>query len=101
MVSCRDRFKTVLRLCRRRLGPYALLLLAALAVAELPLDRVQQLYGGQAVRIYRDWQQLLLAQRRESNELRACAEFCVNGHLAGNCHLVRSPHVYQETHHFR
>jgi len=70
MVSCRDRFKTALRLCRRRLGPYALLLLAALAVAELPLDRVQQLYGGQAVRIYRDWQQLLLAQRRESNELK-------------------------------
>ena len=31
----------------------------------------------------------------------ACAEFCVNGHLAGNCHLVRSPHVYQETRHFR
>jgi len=35
------------------------------------------------------------------NKTGDCAEFCVNGHLAGNCHLVRSPHVYQETHHFR
>lgn len=44
------------------------LVLAALAVAEMPLERVQQLYGGQAVRIYREWQQLLLSARRESNE---------------------------------
>mgnify|MGYP000075287255 CR=1 FL=1 len=27
----------------------------------------------------------------------ACAEFCVNGPLAGNCLIVRSPHVYQKT----
>ncbi|MGL6047130.1 MAG: transglutaminase-like cysteine peptidase [Vogesella sp.] len=44
------------------------LVLAALALAEMPLERVQQLYGGQAVRIYREWQQLLLSSRRESNE---------------------------------
>ena len=44
------------------------LVLAALALAEMPLERVQQLYGGQAVRIYREWQQLLLAARRENNE---------------------------------
>lgn len=44
------------------------LVLAALALAEMPLERVQQLYGGQAVRIYREWQQLLLSSRRENNE---------------------------------
>jgi len=31
----------------------------------------------------------------------ACAEFCVNGSLAGNCRTVRSPHVYQKTPHPR
>lgn len=44
------------------------LVLAALALAEMPLERVQLLYGGQAVRIYREWQQLLLSSRRENNE---------------------------------
>ena len=44
------------------------LVLAALALAEMPLERVQQLYGGQAVRIYREWQQLLLSAKRENNE---------------------------------
>lgn len=69
MAICSDRLFAALWLLRRRLWPYALLLLAALALAELPLDRVQSLYGGQAVRIYRDWQQLLLSLRRENNEL--------------------------------
>lgn len=46
-----------------------LLALAGLVLAELSAERVQQLYGGQALRVYRDWQQLLLQLRRDSNEI--------------------------------
>jgi predicted transglutaminase-like cysteine proteinase len=62
---------------RRYAWQAAFLVLAALAFAELPLERVQQLYGGQAVRIYREWQQLLLSSRRESepNQLRDVNQF--------------------------
>lgn len=69
MAIWHDGFTRAMKYCRQRLWPCFLLLLTALAVAELPLDRVQQLYGGQAVRIYREWQQLLVAARREDNEL--------------------------------
>jgi len=30
-------------------------------------------------------------------EIRACAEFCVNGHWAGNCHLVWRHNELEET----
>ena len=46
-----------------------LLALAGLVLAELSAERVQQLYGVQALRVYRDWQQLLLQLRRDSNEI--------------------------------
>lgn len=68
MAIRRYRFTTALHGFRQRCWPLIFTLLAALAVAELPLDRVQQLYGGQAVKIYREWQQLLVALRRDGNE---------------------------------
>lgn len=45
-----------------------LLLFIGIAGAQLSPDRVAQLYGPLAERIYRDWQQQVLALRQESNE---------------------------------
>lgn len=46
----------------------ALLLLAGLVVASVTADRAQQLYGPQVLRIYRDWQQLVLRLGKESSD---------------------------------
>ena len=56
--------------CGRRglLAVPLLLALTGLVLAELSAERVQQLYGVQALRVYRDWQQLVLQLRRDSNE---------------------------------
>lgn len=46
----------------------ALLLLAGLVVASVTADRAQQLYGPQVLRIYRDWQQLVLRLGKEASD---------------------------------
>lgn len=43
-------------------------LLAAIVLAEVSVDRAQQLYGPRVVRVYREWQQLVLQLRKEPNE---------------------------------
>lgn len=45
-----------------------LLLLAGLVVASVTADRAQQLYGPQVLRIYRDWQQLVLRLSKEGSD---------------------------------
>ena len=55
-------------LCAQRVGSLFLLLFIGMVGAQLTSDRVGQLYGPQAERIYRDWQQQVLALRQESNE---------------------------------
>ena len=45
-----------------------LLLLAGRVLAELSAERVAQLYGPQAERLYREWQQQLLLLRREPSD---------------------------------
>ncbi|WP_174876076.1 transglutaminase-like cysteine peptidase [Vogesella oryzae] len=48
----------------------ALLLFAGLGTASVTPERAQQLYGPQVLRIYRDWQQLVLRLGRESDEVK-------------------------------
>ncbi len=59
---------------RALLGVPLLLALTGLVLAELSAERVQQLYGVQALRVYRDWQQLVLQLRRDSNEDKSIRE---------------------------
>jgi len=45
-----------------------MVLLTGLVLASVSADRAEQLYGPQVLRIYRDWQQLVLRLGREGSE---------------------------------
>ena len=65
--------------------------------------RIRQLLEDENLTLEKLARQIALEPLIDAKLLRlgACAEFCVNGSLAGNCLIVRSPHVYQKTPHPR
>ena len=50
----------MLRRCLSLTGCGVMVLLTGLVLASVSADRAEQLYGPQVLRIYRDWQQLVL-----------------------------------------
>ncbi len=58
----------MLRRCLSLTGCGVMVLLTGLVLASVSADRAEQLYGPQVLRIYRDWQQLVLRLGREGSE---------------------------------